>query len=194
MEHYQHTRHFNLRTPRRSRAPYTQGPPPPDADGQPWCDCCTAYLSEDDNTQQGPPPTHSNLYRDYLRIFRSNENYQNDQRSSQYKTIARTTGNHTTPHHITPHHTTPHPNPPLHTPTPTKWLTSRTASPTSSSNHIAEEAAASAKPNTTCAAQARNSSQTHRTRYGRASKRSPRLNRCSVGCLTHPIPYVGSGG
>ena len=114
MEHYQHTRHFNLRTPRRSRAPFTQGPPPPDAEGQPWCECCTAHLSDDDNTQQGlrdpdnhttryrcrheedPPPTHSNLHRDYLRIFRSNENYQNDQRSSQYKTMART-GNHTTP-------------------------------------------------------------------------------------------------
>ena len=88
--------------------------PAPDADGQPWCDCCTAYLSEDDNTQQGlrdpdnhttryrcrheedPPPTHSNLHRDYLRIFRSNEKYQNDQRSNQHKTMART-GNHTTP-------------------------------------------------------------------------------------------------
>ena len=52
MEHYQHTRQFNLRTPRCSRAPNTQGPPPPDAEGEPWCACCTAYLSEDDNTQQ----------------------------------------------------------------------------------------------------------------------------------------------
>ena len=113
MEHYQHARQFNLRTPRRSRAPHTQGPPPPDAEGEPWCDCCTAYLSEDDNTQQGlrdqedqsiryrcrheedPPPTHSNLHRGYLRIFRSNELYQNDQRSHQYKTMARM-GNHAT--------------------------------------------------------------------------------------------------
>jgi hypothetical protein len=46
--------------------------------------------------------------------------------------------------------TTPHHSPPLHTPTPMKWPTSRTASPTSSSNDIAEEVAASAKPNTTC--------------------------------------------
>ena len=113
MNHYQHTRQFNLRTPRHSRAPHTQGPPPPDAEGEPWCECCTAYLSEDDNTQQGlrdpddrsiryrcrqeedPPPTHSNLHLGYLRIFRSNELYQNDQRSHQYKTLART-GNHAT--------------------------------------------------------------------------------------------------
>jgi hypothetical protein len=46
--------------------------------------------------RKNPTPTHGNLLRDYLRIFRSNENYQNDQRSNQYKTMART-GNHTTP-------------------------------------------------------------------------------------------------
>ena len=48
--------------------------------------------------------------------------------------------------------TTPPPNPPPHTSTPMKWPTSRTATPTYSSNDIAEEAAASAKPNTTCKA------------------------------------------
>ena len=113
MDHYQNTRQFKLRTPRRSRTPPTKGPPPPDTEGDLWYDCCTAYLSEDDNTQQGlrdpadrsiryrcrheddQLPTHSNLHLDYLRIFWSNELYQNDQRSHQYKTMART-GNHTT--------------------------------------------------------------------------------------------------
>ena len=42
-----------------------------------------------------PQPTVNYIYRDYLRIFRSNENYRNDLRSNQYKTLART-GNHTT--------------------------------------------------------------------------------------------------
>ena len=142
MEHYQQIQPAHTTTLTRTIHTTT---PPPDTEGQPWYDGCTAYLSENDNTQQGlrdpdnqttsyrcrheedPPPTHSNLHRDYLRIFRSNENYQNDQRSNQYKTIA--------------HTGTPHPSPPLHSPTPMKWPTSRTASPTSSSNDIAKEAA-----------------------------------------------------
>ena len=53
IEHYQHIRQFNFSTTRRPRTPYVPDPPPPDAEDAPWCDCCTAYLSENDNTQQG---------------------------------------------------------------------------------------------------------------------------------------------
>lgn len=74
-------------TPRR---PYVFKEPPSDEEGTPWCECCTAQLSDSDptpgitNPDSAPgtryrirhdddePPTHSNQHLDYMRIFRTN--------------------------------------------------------------------------------------------------------------------------
>jgi hypothetical protein len=73
-------------------------PRPHDAEGHPWCACCTAQLSDDDLHSPGLrdpanshiryrlrrdedlPPTHSNLHNDLTRIHRTNADYHRSQR------------------------------------------------------------------------------------------------------------------
>ena len=77
----------------------------PDPPGEPWCDCCTATLSDDDNTKWAiqstthphtryrtsapneftPPRLHSNLHRDYLRLYRANRQHHRAQRIAHQK-------------------------------------------------------------------------------------------------------------
>ena len=105
------SRHFHLNPHSHPRQPYIPDPLPPDEEGEPWCDCCTAHLTQDDTTQQGlrdpadiryrlhltsdPTPTHSYQHLDYIRIARSNARYQDDQRTTRDNSLART-GNHPT--------------------------------------------------------------------------------------------------
>jgi hypothetical protein len=76
--------------------------------GNPWCDCCTAQLSDDDATQTGlldsgipgtryklrtdqhPPPSHSNQHLDHIGIFRANADYHTAQRTAIETFQART--------------------------------------------------------------------------------------------------------
>ena len=78
--------------------PYKNHPSQDDDEGEPWCDCCTAQLSDDDPSQPGmvdpatpsiryrrrtdndQPPSHSNQHLDYMRLFRDNAEYNNKQR------------------------------------------------------------------------------------------------------------------
>ncbi len=78
----------------------------PDPPGEPWCDCCTATLSDDDDTKWAirsaaahphiryrtsspnevpPPRLHSNLHRDYLRLYRANRQHHRAQRIAHQK-------------------------------------------------------------------------------------------------------------
>jgi len=88
--------------------PYITTPTPDDEDGSPWCDCCTAQLSDDDLTQPGlrdpdlphvryrlrqendRTPSHSNQHQDYIRLFRANAEYHRIQRSERENYQART--------------------------------------------------------------------------------------------------------
>jgi hypothetical protein len=75
-------------------APRLDNPAPRQRDsiGSPWCDCCTAQLSDNDTTaglrdpslcrtryrlrqDNDQPPTHSNQHSDFLRKFRVNAKY-----------------------------------------------------------------------------------------------------------------------
>ena len=78
--------------------PYVPAPRPHDAEGHPWCACCTAQLSDDDLHSHGLrnpanphiryqlrrdedlPPTHSNLHNDLTRIHRTNADYHRSHR------------------------------------------------------------------------------------------------------------------
>ena len=72
---------------------------PKNVNGNPWCDCCTAQLSDDDDTQTGlldpvysgpainsaqttKPPSHSNRHLGYIAIFRANADYHTVQRAA----------------------------------------------------------------------------------------------------------------
>jgi len=77
----------------------------PDPPGEPWCDCCTATLSDDDNTKWAiqsaahphvryrtsapneftPTRLHSNLHRDHLRLYRANRQHHRAQRIAHQK-------------------------------------------------------------------------------------------------------------
>jgi len=88
--------------------PYIQTPRQHDAEGPPWCDCCTSQLSDDDyatpglhdpdqpstryrlRMDQDQPPTHSNQHKDYIRIFRANADYHKTQREERESYQART--------------------------------------------------------------------------------------------------------
>ena len=78
-----------------------------DTPGEPWCDCCTAQLSDIDQARaihdrrnpstryrirqpHHPPPSHSNQHRDYLRIFRENAEFHAKQRHYNDSHLART--------------------------------------------------------------------------------------------------------
>ena len=86
----------------------TRPPHPRNIRGTPWCDCCTAQISDDD-TQTGlrdpgipgtrymllcadhhTPPSHSNQHLDYIHIFPSNAAYHTAQRDAQERYQART--------------------------------------------------------------------------------------------------------
>ncbi len=81
--------------------PYVPAPRPHDAEGHPWCACCTAQLSDDDLHSPGLrdpahpniryrlrrdedlPPTHSNLHNDLTHIHRINADYHRSQRETK---------------------------------------------------------------------------------------------------------------
>lgn len=70
--------------------------PTSDVEGEPWCDCCTAQLSDGDISpalidlptshiryrirQETDRPSHSNQHLDYIRLFRDNAEYHARQR------------------------------------------------------------------------------------------------------------------
>lgn len=88
--------------------PAVPAPRQRDTIGSPWCDCCTAQLSDDDTTHPGlrdPSscrtryrlrqendnfPTHSNQHSDFIRIFRANAKYHDVQREAKEIYQART--------------------------------------------------------------------------------------------------------
>jgi hypothetical protein len=88
--------------------PYIPAPRPRNVEGSPWCDCCTAQLSDDDTTQPGlrdpsihgiryklrqdddQPPSHSNQHSDFIRLFRANTAYHDVQRDAKETYQART--------------------------------------------------------------------------------------------------------
>ena len=94
--------------PRTVTRPYIPAPRIHDVDGTPWCDACTAQLSDDDLNTPGlrdpdlpdiryrlrmdndQPPTHSNTHSDLTRIHRTNAEYHRQQRESTESQQART--------------------------------------------------------------------------------------------------------
>ena len=77
-----------------------------DEEGEPWCDCCTAQLSDSDPTpalidpsvpktryrirqDADQPPTHSNQHLDYMDIFRANADFNRRQRQTWERSEAR---------------------------------------------------------------------------------------------------------
>ena len=94
--------------PRAGSRPYISAPRPYDVDGTPWCEACTAQLSDDDLNTPGlrdpefpdiryrlrmdhdQPPTHSNSHSDLTRIHRTNAAYHRDQRESTESQQVRT--------------------------------------------------------------------------------------------------------
>ena len=102
--------HLPDHPPQCCRSPGTLQPQPRNVKGNPWCDCCTAQLSDDDETQTGlldsgilgtryklrtdqhPPPSHSNQHLDHIGIFRANADYHTAQRTAIETFQARRTG------------------------------------------------------------------------------------------------------
>ena len=87
---------------------YISAPRPYNVDGTPWCEACTAQLSDDDLNTPGlrdpdltdiryrlrmdhnQPPTHSNSQSDLTRIHRTNAEYHRQQRESTESQQVRT--------------------------------------------------------------------------------------------------------
>ena len=91
------------------RQPYISHAAVSDEEGEPWCDCCTAHLSDSDPTpglidpstpdiryrirrDTDQPPTHSNQHRDYTDIFRDNADFNARQRHTWERAEARNGG------------------------------------------------------------------------------------------------------
>eukprot|EP01036_Dinobryon_divergens_P061801 gene61801-biopygen28497 len=91
------------------RRPYISPAAISDEEGEPWCTCCTAQLSDPDTTpglidpsvpgtryrirkDTDQPPTHSNQHLDYMDIFRDNDDFNARQRHTWERAEARSGG------------------------------------------------------------------------------------------------------
>ena len=98
----QHRNHFQpIPQALHTYSTTTRPPHPRNVKSIPWCDCCTAQLSDNDDRQTGlrdpsihgtrymlradhhTPPSHSNQHLDYIHIFRSNAEYHIAQRDNE---------------------------------------------------------------------------------------------------------------